>query len=71
MLGVILLQDEFGERVEAIALQHSKTVDIMQTIITDWLKGRGLRATWQSLVDSLKKVHLDTIANDIEKVLYD
>lgn len=70
-LGIILLQDELGQRVEAIALQHSKTVDIMQAIISDWLRGCGLPDTWRSLVDSLKKVRLDTIADDIEKVLFD
>ena len=69
-LGVILLGDESGKGITAIERENSKLVDRMRAIMIHWLQGSGLQpVTWHSLVESLRKVELSVIANDIETVL--
>jgi len=68
-LGVILLQDESGAIMKAIEGEYSNPLDRMKCVLTHWFEGRGLPVTWKNLVESLRQLELNTIANDIEEGL--
>ena len=40
--------------------------DIMLKILQEWLKGKGLPATWKSLIQTLREINLSTLADQIE-----
>ena len=71
-LGIVLLQDSSGGKVEAIAMSYqNRAVDIMHSVISKWLTGGGLQpVTWSVFVSSLRAAGLRNIANDIEAVLF-
>ena len=66
--GVLLLDDTTGKRVESIRYEcHDKPERIAQMILGEWLEGKGLPVTWQSLIKSLKDTELFTLADEIQQ----
>lgn len=67
-LGVFLLDDRNGVEVQAIALKHSNNADgINKEILSKWLQGMGKQpVTWRTLIEVLRYVDLNSLANDIE-----
>ena len=68
--GTLLLQDEFGEKVGAIAEEMKPDVTNINIIILErWLRGEGLKpCSWRKLVQILRESGLTTLANDVELV---
>lgn len=68
--GIQLLADDTGAIVSAIEkkCQHDPT-DIKQTIVGDWIKGKGIPATWDSLVEVLRGMDKNVLAKDIVEKL--
>ena len=71
MLGITLLHDDTVEKVDAIKNKYQGNADhINLQILRDWIDGRGLKpVTWGTLIDELRVVGLDTLADDIEEGL--
>ena len=70
-LGMFLLQDDDGAKVSALKHELQRnTFQICKNILELWLQGRGKRpVTYATLVDCLRDVKLNTLADDIEEVL--
>ena len=66
MFGIILLNDETGSRVNAIDDEcRGKSDRIILRILTDWIEGKGLPVTWESLVQTLRDIDLSVLADQI------
>jgi hypothetical protein len=66
--GVLLLDDLTGKRVESIRYEcHDNPERITQMILGEWLEGKGLPVTWQSLVKSLRDMELFSLADVIQQ----
>lgn len=68
-LGNILLKNSNGVRVMGIEMNHPHSVnDVVYEIFQKWLM-EDTDATWSELVKCLKKVSLNTLAQEIESCL--
>ena len=65
--GMLLLNDMSGERVEALEFKCVEDPDRMEVkILEEWLKGKGLPVTWESLVQVLRDIDLSFLADKIQ-----
>ena len=66
--GVLLLEDDNGDRTDAIVSEFDKRAeDINAKIFRLWVKGEGLQpVSWATLVGVLQDMELNTLATDIE-----
>ena len=65
--GIILLNDKIGSRVQAIEHNcHWQLGPIVQNILQEWLEGKGLPVTWESLVQTLRDIDLSVLADQIQ-----
>ena len=64
--GILLLNDETGSRVRG--LKHAclgDPEDVVLRILQEWMEGKGLPLTWESLVKTLRDTGLSTLADQI------
>ena len=68
--GTSLLNDESGDIVPAIVLEHRGNAEqINMDILSRWVQGRGIAdRTWRGLLGALR-VHCPGLAQDIEETL--
>ena len=68
-LGIVLLNDDTGSKIQAIVADHrQQSHEITNDILIRWLKGGGREpVTWATFVAVLKEVSLTELAKDIEK----
>ena len=67
MFGIILLNDKTGSRIRSLKKEcQGDTDDVMLRILEEWLEGKGLPVTWESLVRSLRDTGLSVLADRIE-----
>ena len=68
--GILLLMDHTGSTVANIArAKGPDPVDITTEIFSRWLEGTGLEPrSWLTLVNCLRDIELNTVANEIEKM---
>ena len=65
--GIILLNDKTGSRVNAIDDEcRGKSDRIILRILQEWLEGKGLPVTWESLVKTLRNIDLSVLADQIQ-----
>ena len=68
-LGNILLQSRCGARVEGIEKNHSNnTSDVVYDIFQTWLR-EDADASWSVLVQHLRAVDLNSLAQELESCL--
>ena len=69
--GSLLLNDERGEKVQAIAKEHmGEAKSINREIFREWLRSRGASpVSWRTLIDVLNDIGLKTLATDITNTL--
>ena len=64
--GTFLLNDESGSRVDDIEDTYSgKPERIIRKILQEWIGGKGLPLTWESLIQTLRDTGLSTPADEI------
>ena len=65
--GIVLLNDEKGSRVDSIE-DHCRgnPEKVIRKILQEWLKGKGLPVTWESLVQTLRDIDLSVLADQIQ-----
>ena len=70
-LGLFLLKDETGTKVDALEREHLKNAEkINEVIFREWIKGGNLTpVTWETLLGVLEKIGLVSIAKDIGEAL--
>ena len=65
-LGIQLLQDKTGAKMEEIMDRNRRGKDVTRTILSHWIKGEGkLPVTWATLVSELFDCGLTELAEDI------
>ena len=65
--GILLLNDQTGSRVDAIEDEcRGKPERITRKILQEWMEGKGLPLTWESLVQTLRDTGLSTLADQIK-----
>ena len=65
--GIYLLNDETGSRVDSIEEYcRGNPEKITRKILQEWLEGKGLPVTWQSLIQTLRDVELTVFADHIQ-----
>ena len=68
VFGILLLNDEKGNKVSTIVKEHQGNAEeINCEIFRLWLEGEGKRPlSWCTLVQVLKDIELKKLANEIE-----
>jgi len=70
MFGVLLLNDETGAEISAIATKYRDNAEqINLEILRLWIGGKGKPFSWDMLIDVLKATGLNTLASDIQNSL--
>ena len=65
--GIFLLNDSTGSRVQSLKQAClGNPEDVMLKILQEWLEGKGLPVTWESLVQTLRNIDLSVLANEIK-----
>ena len=68
--GMQLLKDSNGLKIKGIEkAKHGDPVDITDEILQQWLKGKGLAVTWETLIKCLQDAKLNVAAGYIESAL--
>ena len=68
--GILLLEDDNGDRTDAIARElHERADEINKRIFRLWVKGEGLQpVSWATLVSVLQDVGLNALSRDIQQI---
>ena len=70
-LGIFLLKDEDGVKVEQIKSDcRDKSAAIVREILTRWVRGQGRKpVTWKTLIEVLNIIKLSELASSIQTAL--
>ena len=69
--GILLLQDNTGNIVEALEHENQKNADMINLkICKKWINGIGLPVNWDVLIQVLHDIELHQLANEVEDVVY-
>ena len=69
-LGIFLLNDDNGAKVESIAKEKGESIQISIKILSKWLQGEGMQPlTWSTITEALKMSNLGALAEDIRAVI--
>ena len=67
--GILLLNDDTGATINNIEkAKGPDPVDITNEIFSRWMEGTGLEPLWLTLVNCLRDIELNTVANEIQKM---
>ena len=69
MFGIVLLDDRIGSLLDYIDdYCHGNSERITLKILQEWLMGKGLPVTWESLVQTLRDIDLTVLADQIQDI---
>ena len=61
-----ILNDKTGSRVRGIKQTClGEPEDVVLRILQEWLEGKGLPVTWESLIQTLRDIDLSVLADQI------
>ena len=67
--GTLLLKDATGARISAMELMHMKRdININREILQEWMRGGGRPVTWNDLVEVLRAIGHNLLADAISAV---
>ena len=67
--GIFLLEDDNAAIIDSIAReQRDRPEQINKDILKRWIQGEGQPVTWETLVEVLRNIELNELANDIASV---
>ena len=65
--GVLLLNDKAGKKVKAMKMECLGDPEgVVQSILQEWLLGRGLPVTWETLIETLRSTNLSDFADKVQ-----
>ena len=68
--GILLLNDKTGSRVMALKKECQGVADdVILRILQEWLEGKGLPVTWETLIQTLRNTKLSVLADQIQASL--
>ena len=66
-LGILLLNDDFGSLTQALKLECLGVAEsVTLRILQEWLEGKGLPVTWQTLINALRDIELSSLADHVQ-----
>ena len=70
VFGVLLLNDENGDKM-AVIKEDCRGISqkITMEILREWLAGKGMEVSWNSLITTLKKSKLPLMVEQIQMAL--
>ena len=70
-LGMFLLEDDNGDIVDSLKEAcHHDPIQITTAVYKKWITGTGRKpVTWQTLVDVLREIDLNCVADDIDSTV--
>ena len=67
IFGTFLLDDTMGNRVDNIELASLGKPEVIVTkILQEWVGGKGVALTWDTLVKTLRDCELNTLADHVQ-----
>ena len=70
MFGTLLLQDEYGNKMENITENcRGRPEMITMEVLREWLAGKGVEVSWDSLISTLTQSELPLMAKQIQMAL--
>ena len=67
MFGIVLLNDQTGSRIDSIEEYCLRNPEkITRKILQEWIEGKGLPVTWESLIQTLRDAGLSVLADQIQ-----
>ena len=68
--GTLLLQDDFGDKVANISeCCRGDPERITMEVLREWLAGKGVEVSWESLIATLRDCELSLMAVQIQMAL--
>ena len=68
--GVLLLDDETGDKMAVIKEDcRGKPERVTMEVLREWLAGKGVEVSWESLIATLRKSKLKLMADQIQIAL--
>ena len=68
--GTFLLQDDLGNKMAVISENCQGRPEVMaREVLREWLAGKGVEMSWDSLIATLKKSKLPLMAQQIQMAL--
>ena len=70
-LGMFLLEDDNGDIIDSLKEAcHHDPIQITTAVYKKWISGTGRKpVTWQTLVDVLREIDLNRVADDIDSTV--
>ena len=70
VFGTLLLKDKHGDKMDNIRANHQgRPEDMAMEVLREWLAGKGVEVTWESLMATLRKSKLHFMAEQIQVAL--
>ncbi|CAI8020132.1 hypothetical protein GBAR_LOCUS12047, partial [Geodia barretti] len=70
VFGTFLLQDDLGNKMEIIRKRVREDPEEMaMEVLREWLQGKGVEVSWESLIATLRKSKLKLMADQIQIAL--
>ena len=70
VFGTLLLQDAHGNKMVNIRKSfRGDPKEMGMEVLREWLAGKGVEVTWESLIATLKESELDFMAEQIQMAL--
>ena len=70
VFGTLLLQDEYGNKMENITENcRGRPEMITMEVLREWLAGKGVEVSWDSLISTLTQSELPLMARQIQMAL--
>ena len=68
--GTLLLCDKYGNKMSIISEDcRGSPVRMTTEVLKEWLGGKGVEVSWESLISTLKKCKLSVLAYEVKTTL--
>ena len=68
--GVLLLDDETGDKMAIMREKFMRDPErVTMEVLKEWLAGKGVEVSWESLIETLRKSKLKLMADQIQIAL--
>ena len=68
--GTLLLQDDLGDKMAVIRGNcQGRPEDMAMEVLREWLAGKGVEVSWDSLIATLRDCELSLMAEQIKMAL--
>ena len=70
LFGTVLLSDETGDKMDIIKNDcRGEAKSITMATLREWVQGRGIEVSWESLIDTLQTCGMAFLTSQIQAAL--